>query len=302
VRNQDRVALRSQLCGLGVTDDGIRAQVEGGRWQWWGSHVVVLHNAALTRYQLMWACVLDAGPTAALASHTALELAGFKPFAQEAGLIHLLISRGMKVSSHPAVAVHESRRLEPGRHTRYAGLPCTPIERSAIDAAAWQRWPRFACAMLAAVVQQRLSTPERLEAELGRVGRVRHKAHLRAALADIAGGAQALSELDLVALCRRFGLQRPTQQRRRRDRDGTLRYLDAEWVLSDGSLLVLEVDGGHHVEVGQWQEDIRRERAIVLSGRLVLRATSTEVRIEPHRVAADLRLAGVPSCQNEPVL
>ncbi|GAA1434766.1 hypothetical protein GCM10009616_29950 [Microlunatus lacustris] len=294
--------MRSQLCGLGLTDDGVRAQVAGGRWQWWGRHVVVLHNAALTRRQLMWACVLDAGPSGALASHTALELAGFKPFAQEAELIHLLISRGMKVSPHPDVVVHESRRLEADRHVRWGGLRCTPLERSAIDAAAWQRWPRFACAMLAAVVQQRLTTPARLESELGRVGRVRHKAHLRAALADIAGGAEAMSELDLVALCRRFRLQRPTQQRRRRDRDGTLRYLDAEWRLPDGTLLVLEVDGGHHVAVGQWEEDIRRERAVVLSGRLVLRASSTEVRVEPQRVATDLRRAGVATCQTSPVL
>jgi very-short-patch-repair endonuclease len=298
---QECVALRSQLHGLGITDDEVRARVAGGRWQWWGHHVVVLHNAGLTRRQLMWACVLDAGPTSALASHTALELAGFQPFATEAVQVHLLVSRGMKVCTDPAVVVHESRRVEPDRHIRWAGLPCTPVERSAIDAAAWQRWPRFACATLAAVVQQRLTTADRLEVELGRVGRVRHKAHLRAALADIGGGAQALSELDLVALCRRFRLQQPTKQRRRRDPHGKLRYLDAEWVLPDGSVLVLEVDGGHHLEVEHWQEDIRRERAVVISGRRVLRATSTEVRVEPGQVAADLRLAGVPSCQKRPV-
>ena len=160
----------------------------------------------------MWACVLDAGPAAALASHTALELAGFKPFADEADQIHLLIGRGMKVTPCPAVVVHESRRVDAIQHVTRAGLPCTSIERSAIDAAAWQPWPRFACAMVAAVVQQRLSTAQRLEAALARVGRVRHKAYLRAALRDIAGGAEALSELDLVGLCRRFHLQRPAQQ------------------------------------------------------------------------------------------
>lgn len=301
VRVQEGVALRSQLHGLGLTDDEVRAAVAGGRWQRWGHHVVVLHNSSLTRAQVMWACVLDAGPTAALASHTALELGGFRPFAQEAAQIHLLVSRGMKVSADPRVVVHESRRVEPDRHIRRAGLPCTPPERSAIDAAAWQRWPRFACAMLAAVVQQRLTTAERLEAELGRVGRVRHRAHLRAALADIAGGAHALSELDLLALCRRFRLQQPRRQRQRRDVDGTMRYLDAEWVLCDGSLLVLEVDGRHHLDVGQWQADMRRERAVVISGRRVLRATSLEVRIDARQLAADLRRAGVPSCQNQAV-
>lgn len=159
---------------------------------------------------------------------------------------------------------------------------------------------RFACAVLAAVVQQRLTTADRLEVELGRVGRVRHKSHLRLALSDMAGGSEALSELDLVALCRRSGLQQPVQQRRRRDPDGTWRYLDAEWELPDGTLLVLEVDGRHHLDVSQWQADIRRERGVVLSGRRVLRATSTELRVEPHVLAADLRRAGVPSCQKLP--
>lgn len=140
-RTQGGVALRSQLQGRGLTDDVVRAQVAAGRWQWWGHHVVVLHNAELSRRQLMWACVLDAGPGAALASHTALQLAGFRSFAQEAEQIHLVIGRGAKVHRVPDVVVHESRRLEADRHVRWSGLPCTPLERSAIDAAAWQRWP-----------------------------------------------------------------------------------------------------------------------------------------------------------------
>jgi hypothetical protein len=46
--------------------------------------------------QLMWVAVLDAGYPSALASHTALELAGFQGFAAEAAQIHLLVPRGAK--------------------------------------------------------------------------------------------------------------------------------------------------------------------------------------------------------------
>lgn len=295
---QAGVALRSQLHRTGLTPDAVRAQLDAGRWQSWGHHVVVLHNAEPTRRQLMWAAVLDAGPAAALASHSALELAGFVPFAAEAAKVHLLVPRGTKVAQHGGVVVHESRRVDATRHVRHEGISCTPVERSALDAAAWQPWPRFACSMVAAVVQQRLTTAQRLEVELGRVGRIRHKAHLRAALRDIAGGAEALSELDLLKLCRRFRLMPPTQQRRRRGADGRVRYLDAEWRLTGGELLVLEVDGAHHLDVGHWQADMRRERTVVLSGRRVLRATSFEVRAEPQLIAADLRAAGVPTCQS----
>src|SRR5690606_41084007 len=98
-----------------------------------------------SRRQLMWAAVLDAGPPAALASHTSLELAGFRAFAAEAELIHLIVPRGAKVLPHPQIVVHESRRVRPEWHVLDGGPPRTPTARSAIDAAAWQPWPRFAC-------------------------------------------------------------------------------------------------------------------------------------------------------------
>jgi hypothetical protein len=53
------------------------------------------------------------------------------------------------------IVVHESRRLKPEYHATVGSLPCTTSPRSAIDAAAWQQWPRFACAVVAAVVQAR---------------------------------------------------------------------------------------------------------------------------------------------------
>ena len=292
--DQHGVAARTQLIDLGLNQHTIRAQLAARRWQSWGAHIVILHNFEPTRRQLMWAAVLDAGYPAALASHTALELHGFKPFAREAGQLHLLIERGAKVSAHPMIVVHESRRLKPEYHVEAAGLPCTDIARSTIDAAAWQPWPRFACAMLAAVVQQRLCTVDDLDAAMRYVGRVRHKAHLREAIRDIRGGSEALSEIDLIRVCRRFGLIEPDRQVKRTDQHGRFRYLDAEWKLEDGRRVVLEVDGAHHVDVPSWQADMRRERAVVIGGAQVLRATSVEVRVEPAQIVNDLVAIGVP--------
>lgn len=116
---------------------------------------------------------------------------------------------------------------------------------------------------------------------------------MRLALHDIAGGAEALSEIDVADLCRRFGLRPPARQQVRRDRTGRRRYLDCEWRLED-AIVVLEVDGSHHVEVEHWEADLRRERGIVVSGRRVLRATAHEVRHDQASVAADLAAAGVP--------
>jgi very-short-patch-repair endonuclease len=79
------------------------------------------------------------------------------------------------------------------------------------------------------------------------------------------------------------------------DTDGRRRYLDCEWELPDGRVVVLEIDGSFHLKVGNWWRDMKRERAVVLSRSTVLRCASIELRLEPWEVIADLRRAGVPS-------
>jgi very-short-patch-repair endonuclease len=81
----------------------------------------------------------------------------------------------------------------------------------------------------------------------------------------------------------------------RRDSAGRRRYLDAEWLLPTGEIVVLEVDGSHHLDIANWQEDMKRERSVVVSRRWVLRATTFEIRLEAATIAADLRALGVPS-------
>jgi hypothetical protein len=280
-----------------MTPGQIDGQLDARRWRAETPRVVVMHNHQLTRAQLMWVALLTAGSRAALCSHSALECAGFRAFASEAEHVHLLVPRGAKTLDLPNVTVHESRRFKDWELVWFNGLPCTDTARSAVDAAAWQRWPRFAMTMLAAVVQQRLCTAAQLDQALARVGRVRHKQYMRLALRDIAGGAEALGEIDVARMCRRFDLKPPDRQVVRRDPSGRKRYLDCEWNLGNGVIVVLEVDGSHHLTVEHWEADIRRERKIVTSGRLVLRATSAELRLDPHEVATDLRALGVPSCQ-----
>ena len=288
------VIRRDQSDQLGLTRAFMRNQLSAYRWTQWGDHVLLMQNSAPTRRQLMLIAVLDVGYPAALACHTSLELAGFNSFANEADEIHLIIPHGARCHPFPGVRIHESRRVRPEFHVEFAGVPCTEVARSAIDAAAWQPWARFACALVAAVVQQQLCTANELDRALEYVGRVRHKAHLREAIRDIRGGSQALSEIDLIRVCRRFGIQEPDRQVKRFDSHGRLRYLDAEWKLSDGRRVVLEVDGAHHLDVQSWQVDMRRERGLVVRGAQVLRATAIEMRVEPAHVVADLCAIGVP--------
>ena len=294
-RRQHGVVTRAQLLALGATHDHIDAHVEAGRWQGMTSHVILLHNHQPTQKQWMWIGVKDASPFRALCSHTSLECAGFRGFAREAGTIHLVVPRGSKTTSFPTVRVHESRRFTRDDIRVYDGLPCTEVHRSAVDAGAWQRWPRFAMSMMAAVVQQRICSVRLLHEALDQVGKVRHRKVMRLALHDVQGGAEALSEIDVAAMCRRFGVRPPNRQRVRHDRSGRRRYLDCEWDLPDGSVVVLEVDGAHHMEVGHWDADIKRQRKVVTRQRHLLRATAYEARYEQEDIVVDLVAMGVPA-------
>ena len=156
----------------------------------------------------MWIAILDAGPPAALCSHTSLELAGFKSsHGGEADTSARSARCEGNTDSRGSSFTNRDGSVKPAGSQTIAGLPRTEHPRSVIDAAAWQPWPRFACLMLAAAVQQRLCTPAELEHAMSYVGRVRHKAYLRVASGRHCAVARTHSvRLDVAAICRRFGL------------------------------------------------------------------------------------------------
>ena len=292
--SQSGVASIGQLEGAGLTRHQVRAQVDAGRWRRFGEHCVLNHNFEPTRQQWMWIALLDNRGPAALAGFTSLELRDFRFFGEEPQQIHVVVQRGAEYHRFPGVKIHESRRFDPADVVVTQGFPHLPFARSALDAAAWQPSRRYACGVMAAVVQQRVCEVAALQEALATVGRIRHKQPIRIALLDIAGGAEALSEIDVAELCRRFDLRPPDRQRVRRDRHGRKRYLDCEWDVPGVGIIVLEVDGGHHLLVEHWEADMRRERGVVIGGRTVLRASANEVRYEQAEVAADLAAIGVP--------
>ena len=222
-RSQNGVIHRDQCRSIGVHRSYVRNQLDAERWTAWGDKVLLLQNARPSRRQLMWIAILDARPLAALCSHTSLELAGFQVLCGGGEADTSAGPARREGDPHSPVSSFTSRVgwvSRAGLDDR--GLRRTEDSRSVIDAAAWQPWPRFACLMLAAAVQQRLCTPADLEHALSYVGRVRHKAYLRVALGDIARGAHSLGELDVAAVCRRFRLAPPQRQMKRRDRGGRM--------------------------------------------------------------------------------
>ncbi len=248
-----QTASRRQLRAAGVTDGYLEAQLQARRWQPWGPHAVVLHNGPLTRRQRLQVALTHVGDKGGLAARTALEVHGFRGFGPEDDdRIHVVHPRGSSVLPMPDLVVHESRRLTAGDLVARRGLRATDAARLAIDMSAWQANPRLAYAVLAAAVQQRLTTARLLAERLDRAGAVRHAGHLRMAIADISAGAQTLGEMDVGRLCRQHGIAEPNRQRLRCDSAGRRRYLDCEWDCADGTVLILEIDGLHHLEAVHW--------------------------------------------------
>jgi very-short-patch-repair endonuclease len=182
--------------------------------------------------------------------------------------------------------VHYSRLLGEDDVHPLRQPPRTRIARSLVDAAAWMATDRGAQAVLAAGVQQRLARVADLTAVVARNQRLPRRVVIQATLDDIAGGAQALSELDFTRLLRRHRLPEPDRQAQRPDASGRRRWLDAVW---EAARLIVEVDGIHHMGAAQYWADTERDNDFILGGYRVLRFPAFVVRYHPGHVAGKVR-------------
>jgi hypothetical protein len=278
-----------------MTTEALRWRVASLRWQQPCRGVIVAHSGPLTEKQRSWTALLWAGPGAVLAGLTAARLDGFKDFAARDATdrpIYVLAPAGRSVRRQPSgisVVVHYSTMLgdggvHPAREPRR-----TRIARSLVDAATWMATERGTSAVLAAGVQQKLVRPADLNRVVDANQRLYRRKLIAQTLGDIAGGAQALSELDFTQLViRPYELPEPDRQSRRKDPDGKWRYLDAAW---EDAKLVVEIDGRQHMDAQQYWADMDRDNDLQIDGYRVLRFPSWLVRHHPGYVAGRIRKA-----------
>jgi hypothetical protein len=283
--------LHTSLARTFITRSQLRWQISSGRWQNPAHGVVVAQSGPLTDRQLLRVALLRAGPRSALAGLTAARLDGLKGFDDKRPLvetpIYLLVPDGYKRHS-PALGLTVITRysqflgdadVHPTRQPRR-----TRVARSLIDAAAWMPTDRGAAAILAAGVQQRLVRVADLTLVAGRMEHLRRRRLITQTLGDIAGGSQAISELDFLRrVVRPFGLPTPSRQSARRDRQGRRRWIDAAW---DDAKLAVEIDGAQHTEdpLQRW-DDMQRDLDLTLDGYRTLRFPAWLVRKDPEYIA-----------------
>lgn len=271
----DGVASRRDLRAAGVTRADVRTEISAGRWSHLGRHTVGITKHELEGVARWWWAVWESGAGAVLDGASALcagGLRGFEPVRIDVSMPHANRRRLLD-----GVVAH--RRAAVPRPVG-AGVPRVPVESAALNGACWARTDREAALILCMVIQQRLTTPQRLLAAWrSGVFRSTRRPFLRAAVVDICDGAHSLGELDFTGMCREVGLPPPSRQVLRRGEKGRI-YLDAAW---EDIGLVVEIDGGHH----QWSlnpiEDALRQNDVVIGGDVVLRLPVLGLRLERQR-------------------
>jgi hypothetical protein len=290
--SQHGMAARRQLLSLSIDWERVRNQVAARRWVVHTPRVVGTTTGALTWDQRCWVSVLHAGPRSLLGGLSAAEMWGLTGWHRET--ITVLVDDELAFEPVEGVRFFRSRRPFELLRAARPGIPRAQLEPAALLWAAYDAPVRAAHGVLAACVQQRLTTAERLLTWVEELQPLRRARSFKRTLDDVAGGAHSGAELDVRRLCRRFGLRPPDRQRARLDRSGKRRWTDCEWDLPDGTTLVLEVDGAFHREVMEWSADAKRSRGITTRQRIVVRCTAFELRHEMDEVARDLVALGVP--------
>ncbi|MDE9364868.1 hypothetical protein PZ938_04560 [Luteipulveratus sp. YIM 133132] len=242
----------------------------------------------------LWTALIETGSASVLDGAASLVAAGLTGFSLRT--IDVSVPPGRRPPRPVGVTVHQLRDvgsvvdrapprpsvvagLTDGRSATVAGargrvpgtpgglLPRVETARAAVRAALWARSDREAALVLAMVVQQRLVDPAALSAQWAVLRRGRRSRLLDVVVQDICKGAQALSELDFAAECRRRGLPRPSRQSVRR-LPGRTAYLDVEF---EQYGFAVEIDGAHHGGAERTTSDALRQSDVVIAGTQVLR-------------------------------
>lgn len=280
-----------------MSEEQLRWKVRSGRWQKPARGVIVAQSGPLTDRQLLRVALLAAGPRAALAGLTAAQLDGLTGFGEMGDVsgrpIHLLVAYGHRRRSAPlglTLVTHYSRQLTDGDVHPARQPRRTRIARSIVDAASWMATDRGAMAVLAAGVQQRLVRVEDARQVAEQAVKFRRRKLILETLGDIAGGAQALSELDFTRnVIRAFRLPEPARQAARRDARGRRRWTDVTW---DDCKLAVEIDGAQHTaDPLQHWDDMERDIDMGADGYRTLRFPAWLVRSDPEQVARQIRRA-----------
>ncbi|MGN6414229.1 hypothetical protein [Flexivirga sp.] len=271
---------RRELGEHGIGRFAVRDEITAGRWFRAGRHTVVIDTAVLTEDGKHWRAVWESGAGARLDGASALRAAGLTGFTA----VTIDVTMPSR-NRHHAVSDVRLHRVDDPSPIVAAGIPRVAVEPAMIHAAQWAVSDRQAALLICLPIQQRLTSPPRLQMAWRGVRRTSRRQFLDAVITDVTDGAHSLGELDFSRMARRYGLPPPTHQAVRFGPGGRV-YLD---VSRDVVGLVVEIDGGHHVLALNPVDDALRHNDRVAAGEQVLRIPLIGFRIESDRFMHQVR-------------
>lgn len=292
IADQAGMVARRQLNEHGVDADRVRNRLESGRWVERTPRVISTTTGRLHRDQWLWLAVLHAGPRSMLANLSAAQRHGLERW--ERPWVSVMVDDELSFEPVVGIDFFRSRRPFDLLKSPKPGIPSCQLEPAVLLWAGYEAANRAAHGILAACVQQRLTNAARMIEWIDLLHPLRRAKAFKRTMSFVDAGAHSGAELELGRLCRRFSIPPPNRQTRRRDRTGKIRWTDAEWDLPDGTVIVLEVDGGFHLDILQAGDDYKRARRITTRSRIVIRCTAYELAHEALEVATDLVTLGVP--------
>ncbi len=280
---QSGVLARWQALELGLSPDTIGERLRRGRWQKMYPGVYACFTGTIGRQPALWAAVLHAGPGAALSHQTAAQLHGLSGGGHDTP-IHVTVPSARHPQPVRGLVIYRSDRSAAARHpTRLP--PRTRIEQTVLDLT--QAAPTFddAFGWLSRACAERLTTPQRLRNAMAARKKLRWRADLAAALAEVGDGVHSVLEHRYIRDVERpHGL--PAARRQAKAvRAGRTEYRDH---LYQDYGVAVETDGAAaHPESARWR-DIARDNAAASTGIITLRYSWFDVTRRPCLVAAEI--------------
>jgi hypothetical protein len=285
IDQQNGVISRAQALASGIDPDMIGRLVRGGRWQRLQRGVYSAFTGPPNRDALLWSAVQRAGPGAVLSHQTAAEL--FRLTDTRSSLIHVTIPVTRRSGPVSGVVIHRSRRVADARHPALQP-PRTRIEDTVIDLVDQSASLDMVLALACAACQRRLTRADLLLRAMSARKKLRWRAELSDALADIGTGVHSPLEFRYVR-----GVERPhglpaAKRQVRVGSDGRPGYLDN---LYDDFDVIVELDGRvAHPDDQRWR-DARRDNAALVHDRLTLRYGWADVTV--RRCATAIQVGSV---------
>ena len=268
---------RAELLAAGLDKSAISRRLRAGTLHRMYRNVYSVAPPSLLRPEARWrGAVLACGEGAALSHRSAAALWGL--LEERWDVVDVTTPRRGRKGTE-GIRLHRTRRLADEEVVVVRGVPVTTVERTLLD--------------LADVVSLRVLRRAARQAEVLQlpVGSPRSKAHGRRGAPSLGALSLQRAELALtrselesrfLRLCRRFGLPRPEVNVIIEGRERDFAWRDAR--------LVVEVDGhATHGTRFAFEDDRRRDLALVRAGWRVVRFTYAQIAFDTADVAAAIR-------------